>query len=701
MSLGPLGRPVQFLKGVGPARSEALKKLRIGTARDLLYHVPRRYDDASTILPISSLSVGQDGTALGRVRSKGIIPTRSGLRIFQLVLQDETGYITCSWPGQPWLERRFRKGDLLLVAGPVRHFHGRQIHPREFSVVARSGEEVELPGAGTVFVTYPAVEGVPQWTLREIFGRNLDWLLTHVSGEEYLPPDRRRALGLVGLGEALRRLHRPGTVVEPEEGRRRLAFDELFFLQLVQALARQRQTELRPGIEFRRSNRWIRPLHASLPFELTGAQARVLGEIAADMTSRRRMNRFLQGDVGAGKTLVALFAMLLAAESGHQSALMVPTELLAEQHAAAVGQFLGRAGVDVRYVLLTGSVPVRERQDALDRLGPAGDAMIAIGTHALIQEGVEFRRLGLVIVDEQHRFGVRQRMALAGHGGPGGWPDVLVMSATPIPRSLALVLHGDLDLSVLDEVPPGRVRVETTLCRPERRSEAYARVAEELGKGRQGYFVFPLVGESDTLALRSATAEHDRLRTEVFPDRRLGLVHGQLSGEERDAAMRAFREGETDILVATSVVEVGIDVPNATFMVIEHADRFGLSQLHQLRGRVGRGRHESVCILVADPGVQASERLGVLCHTHDGFAVARADLEIRGQGDLFGARQHGRSPFLRFADLRTDETLLAEAQRLARATVAADPELTSRPNVRIRSILEECHGERLRLWKVG
>ena len=701
MSLGPLGRPVQFLKGVGPARSEALKKLRIGTARDLLYHVPRRYDDASTIRPVSSLSVGEDATALGRVRSKGIIPTRSGLRIFQLVLQDETGYITCSWPGQPWLERRFRKGDLLIVTGPVKHFHGRQIHPREFSVVARSGEEVDMPGVGTVFVTYPAAEGIPQWTLREIFERNLDWLLSRVAGEEYLPAERRRALGLVGLGGAFRRLHRPGTLDEPEEGRRRLAFDELFFLQLVQSLARHRETELRPGIAFRRSNRWIRPLHTSLPFELTGAQARVLGEIAADMTSRRRMNRFLQGDVGAGKTLVALFAMLLAAESGHQSALMAPTELLAEQHAAAVGGLLDRAGVDVRCVLLTGSLPARARRDALDRLGPSGDAMIAIGTHALIQEGVEFRRLGLVVVDEQHRFGVRQRMALAGRGGPEGRPDVLVMSATPIPRSLALVLHGDLDLSVLDEVPPGRARVETTLLGPQRRSDAYGRVARELAKGRQGYFVFPLVGESDTLALRSATAEYDRLRTEVFPDRRLGLVHGQLSGEERDAAMRGFREGETDILVATSVVEVGIDVPNATFMVIEHADRFGLSQLHQLRGRVGRGRHESVCILVADPGAGASERLGVLCRTHDGFAVARADLGIRGQGDLFGARQHGRSPFLRFADLTADEELLAEAHTLARATVAADPDLASPANARVRSILEECHAERLRLWKVG
>ncbi len=701
MSYAQLSRPVQFLKGVGPKRSEALKKLSIGTARDLLYHLPRRYDDASTIRSIASLSVGEDATALGRVRSKGIIPTRSGFRVFQLVLQDESGYITCSWPGQPWLERRIREGDQLLVTGPVKHFHGRQIHPREFALLARSGGEEQAPEAGTVFVTYPATEDVPQWAIRRIFERNIDWLLKQAPEEEYLTSNQRRELGLLGLEEAFRRLHRPRTVAEPEEGRRRIAFDEFFFLQLVQVLARHREIGMQPGIEFRRSNRWIRPLHASLPFELTGAQARVLGEIFSDMTSHRRMNRFLQGDVGAGKTLVALFSMLLAAESGYQSVLMAPTELLAEQHAAAVGRLVDGAGVDVPAVLLTGSLGARERRVALKGLGPAGEAMIGIGTHALIQKGVEFRRLGLVVVDEQHRFGVRQRMALAERSDCGGEPDALVMSATPIPRSLALVLYGDLDLSVLDEVPPGRTRVETTLRYPDARGVVYARVEEELEKGRQGYIVFPLVEESEKLALRSATQEYDRLRTEVFPNWRVGLLHGQLSGEEKDAAMRAFRESEVDVMVATSVVEVGIDVPNATFMVIEHADRFGLSQLHQLRGRVGRGTHESVCILIAEPGDQAAERLDVFCRTHDGFAIAREDLRIRGQGDLFGAQQHGRDPLLRIADLRTDEPLLTEARKLARATIAEDPELTSRANARMRSTLEGRHAERLRLWKVG
>ncbi len=698
---GQLSQPVQFLKGVGPKRAEALKKLSIGFARDLLYHLPRRYDDASTIRSIASLGVGEDATALGRVRSKGIIPTRSGLRVFQLVLQDDSGYITCSWPGQPWLERRIREGDQLLVTGPVKHFHGRQIHPREFALLSRAGAPEVGAEAGTVFVTYPATEEVPQWALRRIFEQNLEWLLSEVPGEEYLAASHLSEFGLPGLEEAFRRLHRPRTLAEPEEGRRRIAFDELFFLQLVQALARHQETELQPGFQFRRTNQWIRPLHASLPFELTRAQARVLGEIFGDMTSRRRMNRFLQGDVGAGKTIVALFSMLLAAESGRQSVLMAPTELLAEQHARTVGHLLDRAGVDVPHVLLTGSLGARERRAALEGLGPAGEAMIGIGTQALIQKGVELRQLGLVVVDEQHRFGVRQRMALAERSDPGGQPDVLVMSATPIPRSLALVLHGDLDMSLLDEVPPGRTRVKTTLRYPGARRQVYARAEEELEKGRQGYVVFPLVEESEKLALRSATREYDRLRTEVFPNRHVGLLHGQLSGGEKDAAMRAFREGEIDVMVATSVVEVGIDVPNATFMVIEHADRFGLSQLHQLRGRVGRGSHESICILVAAPGDQAAARLGVFCRTRDGFAIARADLQIRGQGDLFGAQQHGRDPLLRFADLRTDETLLREARKFARAVIASDPELTSPANARIRSTLEERHAERLRLWRVG
>jgi ATP-dependent DNA helicase RecG len=436
MAYSQLDRPVQFLKGVGPKRSDSLKKLGIGTARDLLFHLPRRYEDASTIQPIDSLRVGMDVTAVGRVRSLGVLPTRSGLRIFQAVLQDDSGYITCAWPGQPWLERRIREGDQLLVTGPVKHFHGRQLHPREFTLVSRAKEGAGADeSGGTIFVAYPAVDEVPQWVLRRIFRANLPWLLEQIPEEEYLDAGTRRDLGLPDLPEAFRRLHLPASVQDPEAGRRRLAFDELFFLQLVQALARRRETEAEPGISFVRTNEWIRPLHESLPFELTGAQSRVLREIYQDMTSPRRMNRFLQGDVGSGKTLVALFSILLAAESGYQSALMAPTELLAEQHAHSIRELLAGAGVGLGVTLLTGRMGAGERREALRALAEGGEAQVAVGTHALIQEGVTFRRLGLVVVDEQHRFGVRQRMALVDRAASDERPDVLVMSATPIPRS--------------------------------------------------------------------------------------------------------------------------------------------------------------------------------------------------------------------------------------------------------------------------
>ncbi len=701
MGYGHLDRPAQFLKGVGPKRADALKKLAVGTARDLLYLTPRRYDDASTVRPIDTLHVGLDATARGRVRSSGVIPTRSGLRIFQVVLQDDSGMITCAWPGQPWLDRKIREGDQLLVTGPVKFFHGRQLHPREFTLLARAGKEGDGEGSGEegqVFVSYPGTDDLPQWVLRRIYELNLDWLLDHAHEEEYLPDDLREDLGLPALRDAFTKLHRPSRTEEAEEGRRRLAFDELFFLQLVQALARHQETEVEPGIVHTRTNRLIRPLHQSLPFQLTGAQARVLREIYQDMTSRRRMNRFLQGDVGAGKTLVALFAMLLALEGGHQAILMAPTELLAEQHALKLGTLLEPLGLSVS--LLTGSVKGQAREDILAGLAD-GKISLVVGTHALIQEGVRFHQPGLVVVDEQHRFGVRQRMALVEGREEGFRPDVLVMSATPIPRSLALTLYGDLDLSILDELPPGRTPVKTLLRSSSRRDEVYAGVRKELDTGRQAYLVYPLVEETESSDLRAATQEHERLSGEVFTDRQVGLLHGKLPPEEKDRVMRAFRDGELDVLVATTVIEVGIDVPNATVMVIEHAERFGLSQLHQLRGRVGRGGGQSWCVLISDPGEMAAERLKVFTRTTDGFEIARADLEIRGQGDLFGSQQHGRDPLLRFADLATDEALLMEARRLARRMVDVDPQLEDPAHARVRDLLEHRHAERLKMWKVG
>lgn len=698
MSYSQLDRPIQFLKGVGPRRTDAFARLGITTARDLLYHVPRRYDDASTVEPIGRLEVGMDVSIVGRIRSKGVIPTRKRLRIFQAVLEDETGLITVAWPGQPWLDRKLREGDLLLVAGKVKFFHGRQIQPREYTVLSRGADAAPAADAasGVVFATYPATEDLPQWVLRGVFDKNLDALLGWADDDEYLPPEARRRIELPGLGEALRMLHRPESLYQAETGRRRLAFDELFFLQLAQAQVRRRATELEPGLVSKRTNELIRPLHEALPFSLTEAQARALREIYGDMSSDRRMNRMLQGDVGSGKTAVAVFAMLLAVEGGWQAALMAPTEILAEQHARGIGELASQIGLEVQ--LLTGSQKTAERRDALEALA-SGQAKIVVGTHALIQDSVEFAKLGLVIIDEQHRFGVKQRMALLERDDVR--PDVLVMSATPIPRSLALALYGDLDISVLDEMPPGRTPVRTSLRPTKKRDGVHNFVREQVRSGHQAYIVYPLVDESEKLDLLSATQEYERLRTEVFPDLEVGLLHGRLPAAEKDAVMRAFSAGEVDILVATTVIEVGVDVPNATVMVIEHAERFGLSQLHQLRGRVGRGSAESHCILVADAGEDAGERLGIFVKTTDGFEIARADLRIRGQGDLFGSQQHGRDGMLRFADLLADEDLLVVAQRDARAIVTADPELERPEHQAVADHLRARYSHRLAMYGVG
>jgi ATP-dependent DNA helicase RecG len=707
VSYSQLDRPVQFLKGVGPKRADAFGRMGISTARDLLYHVPRRYDDASTVEPIGRLEVGMDATAIGRVRSKGVIPTRKGLRIFQAVIEDDSGMITAAWPGQPWLDRKIRENDTLLVTGPVKFFHGRQIQPREVTVVSRGIGEGAAEGQaegqgegqeprGRIYVTYPASEDLPQWVLRAVFDRNLDALLGWADDDEYLGRESLARRKLPSLSQALTWIHRPERIQQADVGRRRLAFDELFFLQLVQAQARRRATEIEPGIEHVRTNELIRPLHEALPFALTHAQARALREIYADMQSPARMSRLLQGDVGSGKTLVALFAMLLATESGHQAALMAPTEILAEQHARRMGELLAPLGVDVG--LVTGSLSAPTRREALAGLA-SGATRLVVGTHALIQEGVTFASLGLVVVDEQHRFGVRQRMALLERKDVR--PDVLVMSATPIPRSLAMALYGDLDLSVLDEMPPGRTPVETELRGRDERDTVYDLVRREVEAGRQAYVVYPLVGESEKVDLLAATDEFERLRDEVFPDRRVGLLHGQLSAATKDQVMRAFLAGEVDILVTTTVIEVGIDVANATVMLVEHAERFGLAQLHQLRGRVGRGESKGYCVLIADAGQMAYERLEIFRRTTDGFEVARADLRIRGQGDLFGSQQHGKDPVLRFADLMADEDLLVEAQRDARALTVADPELVNPGNARVLAQLNGRYRERLEMYGIG
>jgi ATP-dependent DNA helicase RecG len=687
----PLDRTVQFLKGVGPRRAPLLQKLGLLTARDVLYHTPHRYEDASTITPIAQAKPGADVTVIGRVTSCGVLPTRKGLRIFQAVIKDATGVLECAWPGQPFLERYIHRGDLLLLSGPVRFFHGRQMQPREYTQIAKEGEAASEE-SGIVFPVYPATEGIGHRQIRTLIHDNLDDLLRDLRQEDDpLPPDIRERAEVIPLAKALEWLHRPSTLKEAEEGRRRLAFEELFFLQLLHALVRHHNVAERPGIAFERKDFLVKPFHRQLPFTLTDAQKKVLKEIGADMASPRRMNRLLQGDVGSGKTVVALFAMLRAVENGYQAALMAPTEILAEQHARTLTKLLGDLPVGV--TLLTGRMGAKQRREAGYRLA-SGGAGIAVGTHALIQEGVEFDRLGLVVVDEQHRFGVKQRLALAEMGKSA---DMLVMSATPIPRSLALTLYGDLDVSVLDERPPGRTPVRTAVRWESARPKVLEFVREQVAAGRQAYFVYPLVEESEKVDLKSATLEYEKLRTEAYPDLRLALIHGQMPGEEKDRAMRAFAAGEIDVLVSTTVIEVGIDVPNATVMVVEHAERFGLSQLHQLRGRVGRGAAESYCILIGTGG-ESRERLKLFASTEDGFKIAEFDMQQRGYGDLFGARQTGMPEF-RFANLEKDFTLLGRARSEARRIVDADATLKKFPE--LRRVLSEKYGERARMYHIG
>jgi ATP-dependent DNA helicase RecG len=687
-----LDQPVQFLKGVGPRRAEQFDHLGIRSARDLLYHVPRRYEDASTVARIVSASVGMDVTVIGEVIQTGILPTRAGLRIFQAVIRDDSGWIECSWPGRPHLDRTIRKGDMLLVSGPVRFYHGRQLVPREFVILGDA--EDPASGQGKVLPIYPATEGLTQRAFRRILEQNLDGLLASVEAEEIFTPQELNEAGLPVLRQALEWMHRPGSLVESHHGRRRLAYEELFFSQLLHALAHHHATSAREGVALRRTDQLVGGLYRQLPFALTESQTLALREIFQDMTAPTRMHRLLQGDVGSGKTVVALFAMLLAAENGLQSALMAPTEILAEQHVRTLRELIGELPVSV--LLLTGSLSAAERRSAHAAMTD-GTAQIVVGTHALIQDGVRFHRLGLAIVDEQHRFGVRQRLALSELGSS---PDVLVMSATPIPRTLALTVYGDLDLTVLSELPPGRQPVRTGIRDPDTRSRVHQFIREQVSAGRQAYIVYPLVEESEKVDLRAATAEFERLSQNVFSDLRLGLLHGQLPADQKDAAMRAFTAGRVDVLVATTVIEVGIDVPNATVMLIEHAERFGLSQLHQMRGRVGRGGAESYCILIAENGEESSRRLRVFVESEDGFEIARADLRLRGMGDFFGSRQHGL-PLFRYFDPEQDDDLLARTRARTRAVVQSDPGLEQPAHQRFRDVLLRHHAERARLYHIG
>ena len=684
-----LTTPITYLRGVGPARAASFEKLGVRTAGDLLYHVPFRYEDASTITPVAKIDVGRDGTVLGTVVSKGIIPTRKGLKIFQAVLKDASGMLELAWPGQPFLDRVIEKGDVILATGTVRFYHGRQFAPREW---VNLGPDHAGTAGGRVLSVYAATEGLSYKVIRGILDQHLDALLPLV--REYLPADVIAEAGVQPIGEALRAVHRPATMAEAQQGRERLAFDELLGVQLVQRRARAVGRTPRTGIAFRNRKLLGKQLKAALPYELTKAQLRAIKEIVGDMTSEVRMHRLLQGDVGSGKTVVAVFAGLVAMENGYQVAMMAPTELLAEQHARTIEGMLAPLGMSP--LLVTGALGAKARREAAARLLSA-EPVFAVGTNALVQESSRFARLGLAIVDEQHRFGVAQREQL---GAKGEAPDVLLMSATPIPRSLGLTLYGDLDVSVLDERPPGRQPVTTALRPESARASVLAFVRRQLDAGRQAYIVYPVIDESEKTDLKAATTMHALLAEGAFAGRRTALLHGRLPQGERDDIMRRFRDGGIDVLVATTVIEVGIDVPNATVMVVEHPERFGLAQLHQLRGRVGRGAAQSYCILLGGMGAESAARLRIVVESDDGFAIAEADLRLRGMGDLFGERQSG-VPTFRIADPLRDATLNATARAIADRLLAADPELAQPAHEPLRAMLGARYRRALELFRVG
>jgi len=660
---------VRYLKGVGPKFASLFARAGVETIEDLLYYVPRAYTDWSRIERIDDLKLGDRVTVIARVVSASV-SRRGRMTVFVALFEDDSGAIFARWFNQPYLADILTTGTRVVLSGEVRF--DRYARRIEFSNPAfeKLGDDdsAELVHAGRIVPEYSQIGDLSGRRIRKLVKSALD----RFGGDlvDPLPDDVRRRRRLPDLVSAMRAVHFPASLDEAAGGRGRLAFEEFFLFQLLVGLRRLERTEEGPHVAFVWNDDEQGRFLESLPFDLTEAQVRTVREIRADMEARRTMNRLLQGDVGSGKTVVAAAAMHQAAVNGYQAALMAPTEILAEQHARNLRALLEPLGLQV--VLLRGGMSPADRSEAQERIA-SGGARAVVGTHALIQEAVEFRRLGLVIVDEQHRFGVLQRAALREKGVA---PDVLVMTATPIPRTLALTAYGDLDVSVLDELPPGRQPVVTAVRDESSRERVYSFLREEMKEGRQVFVVYPLVEESEKIELAAATEMYETLRKRVFSNAEVGLVHGRMSAEEKERTMRAFEEGSIDLLVSTTVVEVGVDVPNASVMVIEHAERFGLAQLHQLRGRVGRGKHKSYCVLMVGQAAseEARERIQVLAETNDGFVIAEKDLELRGPGEFLGVRQHGLPRFA-VADLSRDTRLLVAAREDAFAFLDKDPGL--------------------------
>jgi len=682
----PLEQPVTYLKGVGPKNAERLAKLGIFTALDLLHYYPRDYINYAQQVAIRELQPGETVTLVGTVTRSTCFssPKNPNLTIQELVLKDPTGQlrITKFWPGkrfrnvgwQQGQKRKYPSGAIVAASGLVKkNKYGITLDSPDLEVLDGPDGDPESLTVGRIVPVYPLTEGVGATLVRRAVVSALPAALELV---DPLPAAMRQELGLVELPVAIAHIHFPKDDESLQEARHRLVFDEFFYLQLGLLQRRQERRQQATSVILPPTGALIDQFYENLPFAFTGAQQRVVNEILTDIQQPTPMNRLVQGDVGSGKTVVAVVAILAAIQAGYQAALMAPTEVLAEQHYRKLVGWFNALNLPVE--LLTGSTRTAKRRQIHGELA-TGELPLLVGTHALIEDPVQFQRLGLVAIDEQHRFGVHQRARLQRKGDN---PHVLTLTATPIPRTLALTLHGDLEVSQIDELPPGRKAIQTTLLRGRDRNHAYDLIRREIAQGRQIYIVLPLVEESEKLDLRSAIDEHQRLQEVIFPEFKVGLLHGRMTSAEKDEAITQFRDGHTHILVSTTVVEVGVDVPNATVMLIEHAERFGLSQLHQLRGRVGRGAAQSFCLLMSSTRNDlALQRLKVLEDSQDGFFISEMDMRFRGPGQVLGTRQSGLPDFA-LASLVADQDALAIARKAAESLINEDAELTQHPTLR-------------------
>jgi ATP-dependent DNA helicase RecG len=699
----PHDTSVRYIKGVGPRRAHLLERIGIKTREDILYYFPWRYEDRKTLKKIRDLVFGNIETTVAKVNTTELITTRKrGMKIFEITLSDDTGFLTCRWFNQPYLKRYFKEDQEVIVSGLVK---GRPFLGNDFNRTGfHQGLEMENPDfelcenddklihTSRIVPVYKSTEGL---TVKQIRTLMFNTVLSDSSRviRDYMPGDILERNSLRTLPWSIREVHFPDEFTDinalnsgQSPGHIRLIFDEFFLLELGLALMKKRET-LEQGIPFKGDGPLLEKFLQTLPFQLTDAQQRVIQQIKSDMQSTSPMNRLVHGDVGCGKTVVALMSMLISVDNGYQTCLMVPTEILAEQHYINIHRMVENLGLNV--LLLTSS----SRKTSLEKV-TSGEAQIVIGTHALIQERLQFKKLGLAVIDEQHKFGVVQRAELRKKGFN---PDILVMTATPIPRTLALTLYGDLDISLINELPAGRKPIETKVFFPSQKDRIYSLINRELSKGRQVYMVYPLIEGSEKLDLKNAVDGAEAIR-KIFPTKNTALIHGKIRQDEREPIMKSFKSGKIDILVATTVIEVGVDVPNASLMLIVHAERFGLAQLHQLRGRIGRGGYDSYCMLMAYPPLSedAKRRLKAMEASCDGFKIAEEDLEIRGPGEFFGTRQSG-IPDLKVANIIRDISILEASRKEAFALADAQPSLKDHPL--LREALNRKWEEKLELIK--